>query len=338
MNDLFKACKNGDFDLVKSLLDKGADPNEDDYTPLDVAIENKHSKIANLLIEKGSDVNFNNPLYLATTHNLNDVVKKLIKKGANLNKQKVNGYTSLMQAINLGYFDIASILIQNGADVNIENKIGNTALMFAVSCKNSTIVNLLLLYGADVNKQYKDGTTLLIQAINLKYFDIVSILIKNGADFNKQYKYGTTALIQAINLKYFDIASILIQNGADVDIQDKFGNTALMFAVSYDEKSIDIVNLLLLYGADPYLKNINREDSFDLARPQHKSILLHALDPPSTKQPYGGPSYLYLVNKTIYISSPKAKKSAILNQQRKLNPFITNNMLFKKSKSKKSRK
>lgn len=239
MNDLFKACKNGDFDLVKSLLDKGADPNEDDYTPLDVAIENKHSKIANLLIEKGSDVNFNNPLYLATTHNLNDVVKKLIKKGANLNKQKVNGYTSLMQAINLGYFDIASILIQNGADVNIENKIGNTALMFAVS---------------------------------------------------------------------------------------------------YDEKSIDIVNLLLLYGADPYLKNINREDSFDLARPQHKSILLHALDPPSTKQPYGGPSYLYLVNKTIYISSPKAKKSAILNQQRKLNPFITNNMLFKKSKSKKSRK
>jgi ankyrin repeat protein len=65
MNDLFKACKNGDFDLVKSLLDKGSNPNEDDYTPLDVAIENKHSKIANLLIEKGSQNSIKNKIFIS---------------------------------------------------------------------------------------------------------------------------------------------------------------------------------------------------------------------------------------------------------------------------------
>lgn len=60
---LIYAAENGDEDIVKALLQTGADVNQtdsDNNTALMQATENGHNKIVKLLIEKGADVDMEN--------------------------------------------------------------------------------------------------------------------------------------------------------------------------------------------------------------------------------------------------------------------------------------
>ena len=55
-------------------------------------------------------------------------VKKLIKKGADVNTKNQNGWTPLHLASWNRYLKIVELLIKNGADVNAENKRDKTSL------------------------------------------------------------------------------------------------------------------------------------------------------------------------------------------------------------------
>ena len=63
------------------------------------------------------------------------------------------GNTHLMRAALAGEIEIVKTLLRDGADVNARNHEGRTALMFAIINFHTATVNVLLRFGADVNAQ-----------------------------------------------------------------------------------------------------------------------------------------------------------------------------------------
>lgn len=174
---LIQAAYKGDTELVKTLLDEGAD------------IEAKGQpkrKVKNAKDSAGGTA-----LMVAARYGQEEMVKLLLEKGADIKAKNNNGYTSLMGAAADGRAEIVKILIDAGADVNYESKVrggGWTALnLAAVQSRNKTVghykaVKILLDAGADVNATDSFGMTPLIRAIADDNKDIVKLLLEESAD------------------------------------------------------------------------------------------------------------------------------------------------------------
>ena len=115
------AANNGYLEIVKYLIDKGADidnENRGGDTALVYASENGHFDVVKYLIEKGSDViKHSNALWYASKNCHKEIVKLLIDSGADINKEYGydKRYTVLSYALEEGNTDIAEFLKANGA-------------------------------------------------------------------------------------------------------------------------------------------------------------------------------------------------------------------------------
>src|SRR3989339_601373 len=103
---LYQACSKNYKDIVKLLLENGANPNipnKDKETPLYWACAKGNLEIVKLLLEKDADVNIANknretPLYPACYLGYLDIVELLLKKGAKVNIPGPNGWPPLYWA------------------------------------------------------------------------------------------------------------------------------------------------------------------------------------------------------------------------------------------------
>src|SRR4029453_4363438 len=90
---LLQACKAGNLDAVRSLLDGGADPNaamDDGLAPLHYATGTGQVEIAKLLIEKGANVDCRQalggtPLHIAAAEGKQDLAVLLLDAKADIN-------------------------------------------------------------------------------------------------------------------------------------------------------------------------------------------------------------------------------------------------------------
>lgn len=228
---LFIACEKAYFEVVRFLLENGADVNiADKYgrTALSEACKTHGSSldIVRLLVEKGADVNgadnrARTPLSEACRHYNLEIVKLLAEKGANVNIADDIGRTPLHEAcFEFFQLDKVQLLITLGADVNIADDLGQTPLYIA--CQHARlgekghlgIVKFLLEKGADTNKADNKGQTPLSKACQNGHLDIVRLLVEKGADINKADKDGVTPLDIAHGHKYLAVAQFLKDNGA----------------------------------------------------------------------------------------------------------------------------
>ncbi|CAF2967141.1 unnamed protein product [Rotaria sp. Silwood2] len=109
--------------------------------------------------------------------------------------------------------------------------------------------------------------------------DWVNNYIKCEGDLN--YPIAPQGAIHcAVFYNYMEMLQLLLEAGINVNQQDEDGDTALHYAVG-ETKNIECINLLLCYGACPFIKNYssNEETPIDLAiRQNHKEIIELLMD------------------------------------------------------------
>ena len=112
------ACSSGYVELVQMLLQMRSvgspHPLEHDMTALYEACQSGHRDIVKLLLDHGADANLasstgNTPLMVACTHGHTDIVRMLLKAGAKIEDHNENGHTPLMEAASAGHVEVAKV-------------------------------------------------------------------------------------------------------------------------------------------------------------------------------------------------------------------------------------
>ena len=157
---LMVAAGEGKAEVVKVLLNAGANPNVSVQTPhageitlLSWAVLSRNLMVVQSLVKAGAEVNprtrdGSTPLMMAVNFGSVPMIKTLLAGGADVNFRIFNGYTALMVASDRHEPAIARILIAAGADVNAKNNFGETALYLAMKEENSEVVAVLKRAGA----------------------------------------------------------------------------------------------------------------------------------------------------------------------------------------------
>lgn len=113
---LAHAAETGQIEIVRTLLDAGADPDLGGVTtPLEAAVVEGHAEVAQILIGAGADVN----------------------------RAVEDGFTPLMTAAATGDLLLVEVLLKAGARPRKTNDEGQTAISLAKEAGHSTIVTLL---------------------------------------------------------------------------------------------------------------------------------------------------------------------------------------------------
>ena len=150
---LIPAINSGNIERVKSLISEEIDQDSKNAA-LQEACSAGQLDIVKFMIENGADVNAKNnsggtPLNVASQGDNRDIVELLIENGANINNKNNNGLTPLHQASRNGQKDIVELLIAKGTEVNIKNNAGRTPLDLAEQGGYTEIVELLREHGAE---------------------------------------------------------------------------------------------------------------------------------------------------------------------------------------------
>ncbi|MDH4163762.1 MAG: ankyrin repeat domain-containing protein [Nitrospirota bacterium] len=181
----FGACEKGSREMVQMLLDAGVGVAvREKYsrnTPLHTAVGHGHKEVAELLLDRGADVNGpgrdrSTPLMYAGKHT--EIAKLLIERGADINaKDKDNG-TALMSAAAAGNAELVRELLERGADVQVIDSAGNTPLLVAARDGHTEVVQVLLEHDARANIRNNMGRTPLALAKKYGHRKIVGMLEK----------------------------------------------------------------------------------------------------------------------------------------------------------------
>ncbi|MEP6791356.1 MAG: ankyrin repeat domain-containing protein [Ramlibacter sp.] len=153
--DFFSAITRDNAGEVTSLLKRGFDPNTPNPQGLHglfLAVREPSPKVAEVLIAwpktevESRSAQDESPLMLAALKGQLDLVKKLIERGADVNK---TGWTPLHYASTNGHLEVINLLLENHAYIDAESPNGTTPLMMAAQYGPATAVKLLLEAGAD---------------------------------------------------------------------------------------------------------------------------------------------------------------------------------------------
>jgi ankyrin repeat protein len=213
---LYDAARAGTYDMVKSLVTYGADPNvarKDGLTPLHQA---------------------------AARGNL-DMVKDLVQAGADVNAIAENGRTPIFYAAARGKASTVNFLIEKKAEINLSDKDGMTPLHCAAASGNVALVKFLVSKKANFAATANDGTTVLISGA--KYPEIVKFLADKMPNVNGVDKDGNSVMHLCAETADEETVRKLLFYSAKEDLPNKKGETPILLAARAG--NVDMVKRLL---------------------------------------------------------------------------------------------
>ena len=265
---LMFASRKGHYQVVEQLLLNHANPNictDKGVDALVTAVENNHYQIVQLLLNYVDVTKLTILLKISQKNNV-EMVDALLKRKIDPNVQAENGDTALMIAARNGYYQVVELLVKSSAHLNIQNNEGWTALTWASLNGHSEIVELLLKDSDGlVNVQNNDGWTALMIAARNSHYKVVEQLINNHADVNIQTNNGVTALMIAAstNNGQIQIAELLLKNKANPNLKH-ISTKQTAYTMAVQKGYPEMVQLLLEYGADTHVANIDGDTALHL--------------------------------------------------------------------------
>ena len=295
ISPLMRASQTGNHEIVKLLIQKGADVNkkdQDGWTALHWACDEQrdgHDQVVDLLLQANADVNICStvaklsPLMLACDDKFPQAVKSLLDKEADVNLQQEDGKTALYIACDHNEDEIVEMLLSSDADPNICTNEKTSPLIVASQNGYGKIVqSLLKKENISVDQQQDDGQTALFIACDAPFGAensnwVVNMLLDAKADPNICTNEKTSPLIKASQHGYDKIMKNLLQRGANIDHQDEGGRTALYVAIN--NSSGKAVDILLGANADPNLCNNEKKSPLMIASEEgYYSLLMQLLE------------------------------------------------------------
>jgi ankyrin repeat protein len=214
-------------------------------------------------ISSDVQVRLNQWLMMAASNGHVEIMKWLIRNGAEVDSRTLENATSLMFAVANNKTLAVKALLQYKPDVNIITAYSETPLMAATKNGNLEIAEALIRDSANIDFADIKGATALHYASLYGYFYLADMLLYYDASVNTKSKDGTTPLMAAIWAGYADITDLLIQNGANCSENDNQGFTPLMIAAQNGDTVI--MEILLRNHVNMYDINDFHYDAFDIA-------------------------------------------------------------------------
>ncbi|XP_055683669.1 ankyrin repeat and SOCS box protein 3-like [Lutzomyia longipalpis] len=280
---------------VNLLLVRGADINATDdcgYSALHLASEHGYYELTQILLEAGAKVDYraptdelfprttlcDEPLRLALRNKHYDVAQLLLEHGADPNKRYFFG-----AEINLvSDTEALELLLTYGANPETRDRSGMTPLMRAARhSKGLEQVLLLLHFGAEVNTMSdarNDFRTVLHYAVLSGNIGLVNLLIKQGAKIDAPVPYPEPDRPSPLDLAILRgdpaLVRLLLEKGANVCRSSPVIGSPLHVACADSvPHRVEIMKMLLSYGADPNIKVESEPDSNQTLRPPLAELL-----------------------------------------------------------------
>ena len=202
---IFDVVLHDNINLLKLLLNNGADPNvkdEDLNTPFSLLVEHgvkaKTPKERDLFIER---------------------LVFLLKFRIDINAVDINGRTIFHKAVIANDVAVIERLLSKRADLNIKDKQGRTALHHTQWKGNAKIARLLIAAGANMDEPDYAGFTVLNYAAILGHRDLVIQLINSGVlMYNHNRKSKKVAMF--FKEKFSNLDSLLTSDITDPKLRD----------------------------------------------------------------------------------------------------------------------
>ncbi|MBR1602517.1 MAG: ankyrin repeat domain-containing protein [Synergistaceae bacterium] len=251
---LFIAAANNNIsaDIAEVLIDKTPDIRNNNFmTPLMEACRSGNINAVKVLINRGANIfltdrNGYNALHYAAAFNAPlEIFNNLISCGGEklLNAINRKGYTPLVTAIESGAdVSVLDLLVNVANEADSEDKSlrldeggiwdGAAPLMVAALCDNLTAAKFLIENGADLTKRDFAGWTALHYAATKAGDDMLNLIIKNNNINSVDIKDDgdTTPLMVAAANDNVSALNILLNAGASMRLRDKTGRNALSYA------------------------------------------------------------------------------------------------------------
>ncbi len=259
---LRKAIRTGNKDIIKALLNNGADINQrrivqgklTGNTPIFEAIDppgwgRPDHSIISFLVFNGAELNTvahgSTTVTEAIRQNL-ATLKFIVDLGANIELRDKKGNTPLLYASYNGDFEAAKYLLSIGANVNATNSMGQSVLHLAAKRASVKTLEMLIQKGADARRFDNNGYNLLhLAARHSVNPDMVTTLIKkygfNPNSLTKNDYRNTPLILAAIDNSRVGVMNALLRNGANPNLSNAYGFAPIHAAAAFVQEFYDNV-------------------------------------------------------------------------------------------------
>ena len=286
---LYLAIEKRNKEIIKEILDsKIIDLEQRDIegrTLLQNIVMNGHNDMAKVLISHGANINNldnknRNLLYDALSYGDQGFIQYLLNlELLELNLLDSDG-NSIMHHIEVIKDDeLAKRLLIAGANPTLQNKKGDSFLL-TTALRGETgeaLIDIALEYGANVNSLTINNNTILMELITIssnlssdKKDQRESLLrtsrkmLRYGGDINAIEKNNESGLFNAIRLSDYDLALFLLSGGIDPNILSDNKETVLNLIIYKGIKELDLIAVLIQYGANPNIRNKDGKSIYEL--------------------------------------------------------------------------
>ena len=202
---LCSACMEGRTEVVLALMNTGVDPHAQGpaalpYRPLDLAMMRDRTDIVKLLLKMGANARSHHASYFIRAAKLGEtsVMRYMISAGFDADST-IGEESVLALSAKRGYEDAVQVLLESGANSRVTDKRGLSPLHHASKEGHVLAVRHLLDAGADVHAHVSGlndlhGTTPLMLTCSRGRLGVVGMLLARKVKVNTEDTLGRTAL------------------------------------------------------------------------------------------------------------------------------------------------